>query len=64
MGFPLSIPPTLEHRLRPGTRVLLALSGGVDSATALALLTELGCDEGCYPAIFGGTAERIFGLSS
>jgi len=47
MGFPLSIPPTLERRLRPGTRVLLALSGGVDSATALALLTELGCRVEC-----------------
>lgn len=30
--------------VRPGTRVVVAMSGGVDSSVAAALLVELGCD--------------------
>jgi tRNA-uridine 2-sulfurtransferase len=44
MDFPLPIPPALRQAAPPGTRVLLALSGGVDSAVALAMLRHLGCD--------------------
>lgn len=44
MTFPLPIPPALRQGVPPGARVLLALSGGVDSAVALAMLCELGCD--------------------
>ncbi len=44
MGFPLSIPPALDSVCRRGESVLLALSGGVDSGLALALLTHLGCE--------------------
>ena len=43
MKFPLPIPPPLQAAVRPGTGVLLALSGGVDSSVALALLASLGC---------------------
>ncbi len=44
MAFPLPIPPALRTIARPGASVLMALSGGVDSAVALALLVELGCE--------------------
>jgi len=44
MAFPLPIPPALRAGVPPGARVLVALSGGVDSAVALALLAELGCE--------------------
>jgi tRNA-specific 2-thiouridylase len=43
MGFPLPIPPLLRAALPPGTSVLVALSGGVDSSVALAMLHALGC---------------------
>lgn len=43
MGFPLPIPPQLKSVVPPGTSVLVALSGGVDSSVALAMLHELGC---------------------
>ncbi|MFH1844737.1 MAG: tRNA 2-thiouridine(34) synthase MnmA [bacterium] len=43
MSFPLPIPSALESVLRPGTTVLMALSGGVDSSVALALLFHLRC---------------------
>jgi len=44
LSFPLPIPAELRRRLPPGTGVLLGLSGGVDSALALALLDHLGCE--------------------
>jgi len=44
MDFPLTIPTTLRDSCGPGERVLLGLSGGVDSGVALALLTHLGCE--------------------
>ncbi|HOX25275.1 MAG TPA: tRNA 2-thiouridine(34) synthase MnmA [Candidatus Krumholzibacteria bacterium] len=44
MTFPVPIPGELRRALPPGSTVLLALSGGVDSALALAVLRELGCD--------------------
>ena len=43
MGFPLPVPPAVRAAAPPGTRVLLALSGGVDSSVTLALLAHLGC---------------------
>ena len=47
MSFPLEIPEPLRKALPPGTGVLLGISGGVDSALALAVLQELGCDVQC-----------------
>ena len=47
MSFPLPIPGPLRRALPPGTGVLLGLSGGVDSAVALAVLRELGCRVEC-----------------
>lgn len=47
MTFPLPIPEPLRRDLPPGTGVLLGLSGGVDSAVALAVLRELGCRVEC-----------------
>ncbi len=47
MSFPLEIPEPLRLALPPGTGVLLGISGGVDSALALAVLLELGCDVQC-----------------
>lgn len=43
MSCPLPIDDDLRRLLAPGTTVLLALSGGVDSALSLAVLRELGC---------------------
>lgn len=47
MTFPLPVPEPLRRALPPGTGVLLGLSGGVDSAVALAVLQELGCRVEC-----------------
>ncbi len=47
MAFPLQIPAPLRRALPPGTGVLLGISGGVDSAVALAVLQELDCDVQC-----------------
>lgn len=47
MAFPLPVPGELRRALAPGAEVLLGISGGVDSAVALALLTELGCRVQC-----------------
>jgi tRNA-uridine 2-sulfurtransferase len=47
LTFPLPIPEPLRRDLSPGTGVLLGLSGGVDSAVALAVLRELGCRVEC-----------------
>ncbi len=47
MTFPLAIPAELRRQLTPGTRVLLGISGGVDSAVTLALLKALACDVQC-----------------
>jgi tRNA-uridine 2-sulfurtransferase len=47
MSFPLEIPAPLRLALPPGTGVLLGISGGVDSALALAVLQELGCEVQC-----------------
>ncbi len=44
MDFPLPIPDALRTALPGGTSVLVALSGGVDSSVALALLHALGCE--------------------
>jgi len=44
MAFPLPIPAELRVEIPAGSRVLLAISGGVDSSVALAVLRELGCD--------------------
>jgi len=46
-NFPLEIPEPLRRRLPPGTGVLLGISGGVDSAVALAVLKELQCEVMC-----------------
>lgn len=46
-NFPLEIPEPLRRRLTPGTGVLLGISGGVDSAVALAVLKELQCEVMC-----------------
>jgi tRNA-specific 2-thiouridylase len=45
--FPLPLPEPLRRALPPGTGVLLGLSGGVDSAVALAMLQALGCRVEC-----------------
>lgn len=42
--FPLAIADDLRRALAPGASVLLAISGGVDSAVSLAVLRELGCE--------------------
>ena len=47
MTFPLAIPEPLRRTLTPGTGVLLGISGGVDSAVALAVLRELECEVLC-----------------
>ena len=47
MTFPLPVPEELRRILSPGTEVLLGISGGVDSAVALAFLVELGCSVQC-----------------
>ena len=47
MTFPLPIPEPLRRALPPGTGVLLGISGGVDSAVALAVLKALECDVQC-----------------
>jgi tRNA-specific 2-thiouridylase len=47
MTFPLPIPEPLRLALPPGTGVLLGISGGVDSAVALAMLRALECDVQC-----------------
>lgn len=44
MAFPMPIPTDLRRAVTPGAGVLLALSGGVDSALSLAMLAELGAD--------------------
>jgi tRNA-specific 2-thiouridylase len=44
MNLTLPIHDDLRRALAPGASVLLALSGGVDSALALAVLRALGCD--------------------
>jgi tRNA-specific 2-thiouridylase len=44
MSCPLPIHPDLRRALPPGTSVLLALSGGVDSAVSLAVLRALECE--------------------
>jgi tRNA-specific 2-thiouridylase len=44
MDLPLPIGDDLRRAAPPGTRVLLALSGGVDSAVSLAVLRALGCE--------------------
>lgn len=44
MSFTLDLPADLRRAVTPGAGVLLALSGGVDSAVSLALLVELGAD--------------------
>lgn len=63
MDFPLPIPPELREAVPPRTGVLVALSGGVDSSVAVALLAHLGCDVAtvtfknfCYGE--AGTDER------
>jgi tRNA-specific 2-thiouridylase len=43
MDFPLPIPPAVRAAVTPGTGVLVACSGGVDSSMALALLSHLKC---------------------
>ena len=47
MSFPLPLTEWLRAAARPGTRVLLGLSGGVDSAMALAVLQALECKVLC-----------------
>ena len=47
MTFPLPVPAEVRRVLSPGTEVLLGISGGVDSAVALALLVDLGCRVQC-----------------
>ena len=47
LAFPLPLPEPLRRALPPGTGVLLGLSGGVDSAVALAMLQALGCRVEC-----------------
>ncbi len=44
MTTPLPIHDDLRRAVPPGTTVLLALSGGVDSALSLAVLRALGCE--------------------
>jgi len=44
MTCPLPIHEELRRAVPPGATVLLALSGGVDSALSLVLLRELGCE--------------------
>lgn len=65
MTFPLDIPEPVRRELPPGTDVLLGLSGGVDSAVTLALLTHLGCrvqcvtfKNFCYADAGGGLPEQ------
>ncbi len=47
MIFPLEIPAPVRRLLPPGTGVLLGISGGVDSAVTLAMLSALDCDVQC-----------------
>ena len=44
MAFPLPVPEAVTKALPPGTSVLLALSGGVDSGLTLALMAHLDCE--------------------
>ena len=44
MAFPLPIPAAVRRAVPPGTPVVLGVSGGVDSAVALAVLRELRAD--------------------
>lgn len=61
MPFPLPVPPDLRAAAPPGTRVLLGVSGGVDSSLALALLVHLGCEVHCVTFKNFCTAAGAFG---
>jgi len=66
MTFPLPVPAELEAAVPAGSRVLLGVSGGVDSSLALALLEHLSCDVHCVTiknfctsdAAYGGAGNR------
>ncbi len=61
MTFPLPFPPELRRQVPAGARVLLGLSGGVDSSVALAVLQELGCDVQTVTLKNYCSADGVFG---
>ncbi len=61
MTFPLPVSPELRAAAPPGTRVLLGVSGGVDSSLALALLDHLGYEVHCVTLKNFCTADGAFG---
>ena len=61
MSFPLPVPDELRQVLRPGSGVLLGVSGGVDSSVSLALLKALDCDVHCVTLKNFCTGDDRFG---
>lgn len=61
MSFPLPVPDELRQVLKPGSGVLLGISGGVDSAVALALLKHLDCDVHCVTFKNFCSSDPVFG---
>jgi tRNA-uridine 2-sulfurtransferase len=60
MTFPLPVPDELRSALKPGSGILLGISGGVDSSVALALLTHLECNVHCVTLKNFCTSDPVF----